>query len=101
MAGLQLEAFVTECWVPDRCLFIRVVKGDVLFVGRALGSTDGWHAATGRGTSGGFRVDVVKNASGESRVYETATGLEQCVVVHLNVLFQGLEMCVVRGTSSG
>jgi len=97
---LQLEAFVAECWVLDRCLFIRVVKGDVIFVGRTLGSTDSWHAAsTGRGTSGRLRVDVVKNASGEPRMYETSTGLEQRVVVHSNVLFQGLETCVVGGTS--
>src|SRR5712671_2449543 len=100
VARLQLEAFVTECWVPDRCLFIRVVKGDVIFIGRALGSTDGRHAAaTGRGTSGRLRVNVVKNASGEPRMYETAMGLEQCVVVHSDVLFQGLETCVVCGTS--
>jgi len=77
VAGLQLEAFVTECWVLDRRLFIRVVKGDVVFIGRTLGSMDGWHAvAMGRGTSGRFRVNVIKDASGESRMYETATSLE-------------------------
>ena len=97
---MQLETFITECRASDCCLFIWVVKGDVIFVGRALGSTDGWHAAaTGRGASGRLQVDIVKNVSGEPHVYETATGLEQCIVVHLDVLFQGLEMCVVRGTS--
>src|SRR5712671_258403 len=53
MSRLQLEAFVTECWVSNGCLFIRVVEGDVVFVRRALSSPDGWHAAaTSRGTCG-------------------------------------------------
>jgi len=34
-------------------------------------------------------------------VYETATGLEQGVVVHSDVLFQGLEVCAERGVPSG
>src|SRR5882672_12492839 len=64
--GLQLEAFVTECWVSDGRLLVWVVEGDVVFVGRTLGPSDGWHAtATGRGAPGRLRVDVVKNASGE------------------------------------
>src|SRR5712671_5754060 len=32
---LQLEAFVTECRLSDGCLFIRVMEGGVVFVGRA------------------------------------------------------------------
>jgi len=100
--GLQLEAFVTECWVSDGCLFIRVVEGDIVFVRRALSSSDGWHAAaTSRGTCGRLRVDIVEDASGEPRVDETATGLKQGIVVHSNVLFQGLEVCAERGTPSG
>jgi len=88
VSRLQLEAFVTECWVSDRRLFVRVVEGNVVLVRRALSSLDGWHAATaGRGTCGRLRVDVVKNASGEPRMDETTTGLEQGVVVHPNVLF--------------
>src|SRR5882672_3367427 len=89
--GLQLEAFITECWVADGRFLIWVVEGDVVFVGRTLGPSDGWHAtATGRGAPGRLRVDVVKNASGEPRMDEAATSLEQGVVVHSNVLFQGL-----------
>src|SRR5712671_6078923 len=100
VSGLQLEAFITECWVPDGRLFVWVVKGDIIFVRRALCSSDGWHAAaTGRGGRGRLRIDVVKNASGEPRVDETSTGLEQGVVVHSDVLFQGLETCVERGAS--
>src|SRR5712671_2422070 len=38
MPGLQFEAFVTECWVPDGRLFVRMVEGDVVFVRRALSS---------------------------------------------------------------
>src|SRR5712675_708024 len=45
MPGLQFEAFVTECWVSNGRLFIRVVEGDIIFVRRALSSSDGWHAA--------------------------------------------------------
>jgi len=77
---------------------IRVVEGDVVFVRRALCPSDCGHAtATDGGTSGRLRVDVIKNASGEPRVYETTTGLEQGIVVHSNVLFQGLETRVERG----
>ena len=100
--GLQLEAFITECWVSDGRLFIRVVEGDVVFVGRTLGPSDGRHAtATSRGARGRFRINVVKNASGKSRMDEAATGLEQSVVVHSNVLFQGLETRAERGASCG
>src|SRR5712675_3106464 len=89
---LQFEAFITECWLTRRGSLVRVVEGDVVFVRRALRSSDCWHATTtDRGTIGRLRVDIVKDASGEPRVYETATGLEQGVVVHPNVLFQGLE----------
>jgi len=56
---------------------------------------------TDRGTSGWLRIDIIKNASGEPRVYETAMGLEQGVVVHPDVLFQGLEACAERGAPSG
>src|SRR5712675_2015293 len=102
MSGLQLEAFVTECWVSNGCFFVRVMEGDVVFVGRALGPSDGWHAAaTGRGTRGRLRIDVVEYASGEPRVDETSAGLEQGVVVHSYVLFQGLKTCAVRGVSCG
>src|SRR5712671_3237807 len=100
--GLQLETFVTECGVSNGRLFIRVMEGDVVFVGRALSPSDGWHAAaTGRGTCGGLRINVVKYASGEPRVDEASTGLEQGVVVHSYVLFQGLKTCAVRGVSCG
>src|SRR5712672_2524035 len=99
---LQLEAFVAECWVSNSRLFIWVVEGDIVFVGRTLGPSDGWHAtATGRGTRGRLQVNVVKNASGEPRMDETATGLEQGVVVHSNVLLQGLETRAERGASCG
>ena len=77
MPGLQLEAFVTECWVSDGCLFVRMVEGDVVLVRRALSSSDGWHAAaTDRGTCGRLQVDVIKDASGEPRMDETTTRLE-------------------------
>src|SRR5712671_2366426 len=102
MSQLQLETFVAECWVSNGCLFIRVVEGDVVFVRRALSSPDGWHAAaTGRGACGRLRIDVVKYASREPRVDETSTGLEQGVVVHSDVLFQGLETRVERGAPCG
>jgi len=78
MVRLQLEAFIAECWLARRGPLVRVVERDVVFVGRALRSSDCWHAtATDRGTGRRLRVDVIKNASGEPRVYETATGLEQ------------------------
>ena len=52
---LQLEAFVTECWLSNCCLLIRVMEGDVVFVGRTLSPSDGRHAAAaGRGTCGGL-----------------------------------------------
>src|SRR5712672_720907 len=38
MSGLQFEAFVAECWVSNGCFFVRVMEGDVVFVGRALSS---------------------------------------------------------------
>jgi len=99
---LQFEAFVTECWLSRRGPLVRVVEGDVVFIGRALSSSNSWHAATAdRGTGGRLRVDIIEDASGEPRVYETATGLEQGIVVHSDVLFQGLETCVERGTSGG
>src|SRR5712675_1222041 len=99
---LQLEAFVTECWLSNGRLFIWVMEGDVVFVGRALSSSDGWHAAaTGRGACGRLRIDVVEYASGEPRVDETSAGLEQGVVVHSYVLFQGLEARTIRGTPCG
>src|SRR5712675_1011501 len=44
MPRLQLEAFVTECWLSNCCLLIRVMEGDVVFVGRTLSPSDGWHA---------------------------------------------------------
>ena len=88
--------------MSDGGFLIRVMEGDVLFVGGALGSSDGWHAATaGRGTCGRLRVDVIEDASGEPRVDEATTSLEQGVVVHPNVLFQGFETHVERGASSG
>jgi len=74
---LQLEAFVAECWVPDSGLLIWVMERDVIFVGRALGSSDGWHAAAaGRGTCGRLRVDIIEDASGEPCVDEATTCLE-------------------------
>src|SRR5712672_3942508 len=78
------------------------MEGDVVFVRRALRSSDCRHAtATDGGTGGRLRVDIVKDASGEPRVYETATCLEQGVVVHPDVLFQGLEARAERGAPSG
>ena len=98
---LQFEAFVAECWVSDCGLLVWVMEGDIVFVGRALGSSDGWHAtAAGRGTRGRLRIYVIEDASGEPRVDETTTCLEQGVVVHSDVLFQGLESCAERGASS-
>src|SRR5712671_2290590 len=102
MSRLQFEAFVTECWVSNGCLFVRVMEGDVVFVGRALSPSDGWHAAaTGRGTCGRLRIDIIKYTSGEPRVDDTSAGLEQGVVVHSYVLIQGLKTCAVRGVSCG
>ena len=78
------------------------MEGDVVFVGRALSSSNSGHAATVDGGTGGrLRVDVIKDASGEPRVYETMTGLEQGVVVHSDVLFQGLETRAECGASGG
>src|SRR5712671_1601500 len=80
---LQLKAFVTECWMPDGGLFVRVVERDVILVRRTLSSSDGGHATTaGRGTCGRLRVYIIKNASGEPCMDETTTCLEQGVVVH-------------------
>jgi len=88
VVGSQFEAFVTECWLTDRGRFIRVVEGDPIFVRGTLGSSDDRHSSlSGRGTGGRLRVDVVEDASGEPRMNEAATGLEQCVVVHPYVLF--------------
>src|SRR5712672_1355466 len=87
---LQLKAFVTECWMPDGGLFVRVVERDVVLVRRTLSPSDGGHAATAsRGTCWGLRVYVIKDASGEPRVDEAMTCLEQGIVVHPDVLFQG------------
>src|SRR5712672_2057597 len=102
MPRLQLEAFVTECWVSDGGPFVRVVERDVVLVRRTLSSSDGGHVTTaGRGTRGRLRVYVVKDASGEPRVDEATTCLEQGVVVHSDVLFQGLESCAECGAPSG
>ena len=99
---LQFEAFVAECWVPDGGLLIWVVEGDVVFIRRSLGSSDGWHAApTGRGTRGRLRVDIIEDASGEPCMDKATTCLEQGIVVHSDVLFQGLEPCTERGASGG
>src|SRR5712671_4805730 len=99
---LQLEAFVTECWVSDGGPFVRVVERDVILVRGTLSSSDGGHATTvGRGTCGRLQVYVMKDASGEPRVDETTTCLEQGIVVHSDVLFQGLESCAERGAPSG
>ena len=79
-----------------------MVEGDVVFVGRALSSSDCWHAmAMDGGTSGRLRVDVIENASGEPRVDEMSLGLEQGIVIHPDVLFQGLEVCAERGMPTG
>ena len=49
---LQFEAFVTECWLTRCGSLVRVVEGDVILVGRALRSSDCWHAtATDWGTA--------------------------------------------------
>src|SRR5712672_2725440 len=78
---LQLEAFVTECWVSDCGLFVRVVERDVVLVRRALSSSNSGHATTtGRGTCGRLQIYVIKDASGEPCVDETTTWLEQGVV---------------------
>src|SRR5712675_1170803 len=99
---LQFKAFVTECWLARCGPLVRVVEGDIVFIRRALSSSDCWHAtATDGGTGGRLRIDIVKDASGEPHMYETMTGLEQGVVVHSDVLFQGLEACAERGTPSG
>jgi len=67
-----------------------------------LSSSDSWHVATADGGTGGrLQVDIIKDASGEPRVYETAMGLEQGIVVHSDVLFQGLEACVEYGAPTG
>src|SRR5712672_770629 len=100
MPRLQFEAFVAERWVSNGRLFIRVMEGDVVFVGRALSPSDGWHAATAsRGACGRLRVDIVEDASGEPCVDETSAGLEEGVVVHPYVFFQGLKACAIRGAS--
>jgi len=78
------------------------MEGDVVFIWRALSSSDCWHTvAADRGTSRRLQVDVVEYASGEPHVYKTATGLEQGVIVHPDVLFQGLEACTECGVPTG
>src|SRR5712675_2268831 len=102
MPRLQFEAFVAERWVSNGRLFIRVMEGDVVFVGRALSPSDGWHAAAAsRGACGRLRIDVIEYTSGEPRMDETSAGLEQGVVIHSYVLFQGLEARTIRGAPCG
>jgi len=94
---LEFEALVAECWLAGGWSFVQVVEGDVVFVGRALSSSHHGHvSAMNWGTRGRLQINVVENARGEPRVDQVVTGLEQCVVVHPNVLFQGLEACCVR-----
>jgi len=57
--------------------------------------------ATGRGSSRRLCVNIVKNACREPCVYEATMGLEQGVVVHPDVLFQGLKAGAERGTLGG
>jgi len=96
MSGLQLKAFVAECWVSNGRLFY---TGDGK--GRRLrregpSPSDSWHAAAaGRGTCGGLRIDISEYAGGEPCVDETSAGLEQGIVIHPYVLFQGLETRVI------
>jgi len=79
-----------------------VVEGDVIFVWRALSTSNCGHTTlTDGGTSGRLQVNVIKNAGGEPCMYETAMGLEQGVIVHSDVLFQGLEACAEHGTPTG
>jgi len=99
---LEFEAFVTECWLAGCGSFVQVMEGDIVFIWRTLSSSYGRHVATAnRGTSGRLRVDVIENASGEPRVDETSLGLEEGIVVHPDVLFQGLKVCVECGTPTG
>jgi len=53
VVGLQFEAFIAECWVADRGLFVWVMEGDIVLVGRALRSSDCWHATATYGGTGG------------------------------------------------
>jgi len=77
VVGLQFEAFIAECWVADRGLFVWVMEGDIVLVGRALYSSDSGQAATmNRWAGRRLRIDVVKYASGEPCVYESTTGLK-------------------------
>src|SRR5712675_3241415 len=50
---LQFKAFVAECWLSRRRPLVWVVEGDVVFVGRALCSSDCWHATATDGGTGG------------------------------------------------
>src|SRR5712672_1998284 len=47
---LQFEAFITKCWLSRHGPPVRVVEGGIIFVGRALGPSDCWHATA---TDGG------------------------------------------------
>jgi len=99
---LEFEAFITECWLVGCGSSVRVVEGDIVFVRRALSSSHSGHAAmTDWGTSRRLRIDVIEYASGKPRVDETSPGLEQGVVIHSNVLFQGLEACTEHGAPGG
>jgi len=78
------------------------MEGDIVFVGRALHSSDGRHTAAASWWAGrGLRVHIIKNASGEPGVYEPTTGFEQGVVVHPNILFQGFKVCAECGAPAG
>ena len=77
MVGLEFKAFITECGLVGGWSFVRVVEGDIIFVGRALCSSHRGHASTANwGTGGRLRINVIKNTSGEPCMYEMVTGLE-------------------------
>src|SRR5712671_7356479 len=54
-----------------------------------------------RGTGGRLRVNIIEDASGGPHMYEMTPSFEQGIVVHPDVLFQGLEMRVECGASGG
>src|SRR5712671_156197 len=102
VVGAQFEAFVAECWLLARGFLVGMVEGDLVFVGRALSSSNGGHSSFPSGGTGGWLcVNIVEDASGEPRMDEAATGFEQRIVVHSYVLFQGLQACVERSAPSG
>ena len=79
-----------------------MVERDIVLIRGTLCPSNGWHAVmTDWWTGGRLRIDVVEYASGEPHMYETAMSLEQGIVVHSDVLLQGLKAHVESGVLAG